>query len=97
MEPFDFNGLNFSKLENLTLTTSRGFPTPYPSDNPRVPGDFRRLNGAIPLKAPYHAASNQSPLLTTCWRHFADAQPLGGPAFVQANGNIGTGHRGQAT
>ncbi|WP_286798464.1 hypothetical protein, partial [Pseudomonas sp. UBA4034] len=39
-KPFNFNGLNFSKLVGLPLTLSRGFHAPRPSNAARVPGDF---------------------------------------------------------
>ncbi len=49
-----------TNFPTLWLTLSRGFPTPYPSDNPRVPGDVSSRLGLtfdpqlLPVIA-YHA------------------------------------------
>jgi hypothetical protein len=37
---FQFQRRNFSKLRELSLSRSRGFPTPCAVKVPRVPGDF---------------------------------------------------------
>lgn len=65
----------------LWLTLSRGFATPYPLNIPRVPGGFRRQNGATLLVAEIVAAPEQPHL---SFRLESEAGELT-PAFLAKN------------
>ena len=64
---------------------------------PGSPATFRRTILTLPLQATCSVASSTSCLTAARGRHIAHAQPLGGPAFIQPDGDIGAGHRGEAS